>query len=120
MNPFYISAYVQKAIAKVSKAEEGGIRNFSVQSSLNPGKLQWSKPSKTSLEKSESIILSAIEDCDIAIGIQSGSDAELGYAYYIRAELKRMLGRNDACLDILAAKALGMELEEDQIKNCME
>lgn len=109
-------AYVNRAIAKVSTAEKVKISAYSIRGNVSnqPLNLNWNAPSKSSLKKSETNILSALADCNSAIQ----TDENLGFAFYIRGQIKQMLGQGDACLDLLRAKELGLMVELELMKNC--
>ncbi|KAB2858736.1 MAG: tetratricopeptide repeat protein [Flavobacteriales bacterium] len=109
-------AYVNRAIAKVSLAEKVKIRSYSIHGNFNtqPMNVNWNSPTKSSLKKSESNILSALTDCNKAIEI----DNKLGYAFYIRGQIKQMLTYGDYCLDLLTAKELGLTVEDELLRNC--
>lgn len=116
INKNFPLAYVNRAIAKVSLAEKVKIRSYSIHGNFNtqPMNVNWNSPTKSSLKKSESNILSALNDCNKAIEI----DNKLGYAYYIRGQIKQMLTYGDYCLDLLTAKELGLTVEDELIRNC--
>lgn len=112
------NAYVNRAIAKVSLSEKVKFRRYSIQGNFNtqPMNINWNLPAKSTLKKSESNFLSALTDCNNAIEI----DNKLGYAYYIRGQIKQMLTYSDYCIDLLTAKELGLTVEEDLLRNCRE
>lgn len=116
LNRNFPHAYVNRAIAKVSLAEKVKIRSYSIHGNFNtqPMNVNWNLPTKSSLKKSESNITSALTDCNKAIEI----DNKLGYAYYIRGQIKQMLTYGDYCLDLFTAKELGLTVEEEIIRNC--
>lgn len=116
LNRNFAIAYVNRAVAKVSLSEEVKIWSYSIQGSVNtqPMNVNWNLPTKSSLKKSESTILSALTDCNEAIKI----DRKLGYAFYIRGQIKQMLSHTDYCLDLFTAKELGLTVEDELIKNC--
>lgn len=109
-------AYVNRAIAKVSLAEKVKIKSYTIRGDFNtqPMNVNWNSPTKWSLKKSETNILSALTDCNKAIEI----DNKLGYAYYIRGQIKQMLTYGDYCLDLLTAKSFGLTVENELIRNC--
>ena len=116
INKNFPLAYVNRAIAKVSLAEKVKIRSYSIHANFitQPMNVNWSLPTKSSLKKSESNILSALTDCNNAVEI----DTKLGYAYYIRGQIKQMLTYGDYCFDLLTAKELGLTVEEELTRNC--
>ena len=116
LNKDFPLAYVNRAIAKMSLVEKVKINAFSLHGNFNkqPMRVNWTLPNKASLKKSESNILSALSDCNKAIEI----DNKLGFAYYIRGQIKQMLMYGDYCLDLLTAKALGLTVEAELLKDC--
>jgi len=74
----------------------------------------WKIPNKLSSNKSEINVLSSLSDCDMAIQINNS----LGFAYYIRGQIKQMLRYEDYCIDLLAAKEFGMIVDEELLGNC--
>lgn len=109
-------AYVNRAIAKVSLAEKVKISSYSIGGNISNQHMSvnWNMPNKSSLKKSETNIVSALSDCNTAIEI----DKTLGFAYYIRGQIKQMLIYGDYCLDLLTAKELGLTVEEELLRNC--
>lgn len=116
INKNFPLAYVNRAIAKVSIAEKVKISSYAIRGNLSnqPLNLNWNAPSKSSLKKSDANISSALADCNSAINIQD----DLGFAFYIRGQIKQMLGQGDACLDLLRAKELGLLVEVELLRNC--
>ena len=116
LNKDFPLAYVNRAIAKVSLADKVKISSYSLNTNFNnqPMSVNWSFPTKSSLKKSESNILSALSDCNTAIEI----DKKLGFAYYIRGQIKQMLIYSDYCLDLLTAQDLGLTVEAELMRNC--
>jgi len=116
LNKSFPLAYVNRAIAKVSLAEKVKISSYSLYGNFNnqPMSVNWNSPTKSSLKKSESNILSALADCNTAIEI----DNKLGFAYYIRGQIKQMLIYGDYCIDLLTAKELGLTVEAELLRNC--
>jgi tetratricopeptide (TPR) repeat protein len=117
VNKSFPLAYVNRAIAKVSIAEKVKISSYAIRGNLSnqPLNLNWNAPNKSSLKRSETNILSALADCNSAINIEEN----LGFAFYIRGQIKQMLGQGDACLDLLRAKELGLMVEAELLRNCM-
>lgn len=118
-NKKFALAYVNRAVAKVSSGGNVKVKNFTLASSNNyqgqAMNVNFAPISKAALKKSESNILSALNDCNLAIEI----DKKMGYAYLVRGQIKQMLGISDYCMDLLTAKELGVEVEETLIKNCL-
>lgn len=118
IDPTFTLAYVNRAVAKVSLAEQIKIKSFSLSSEINtqPIQLSWDIPSKSSIKNSEIKLLSALADCNTAIEL----DPKLGYGYYIRGQIKLMLHYEDNCTDLYLAKDLGMVIEKELFKQCDE
>ena len=116
VNKDFPLAYVNRAIAKISMSEKIKISSYSIKGNLSnqPLNLNWNLPNKSSLKKSEVSILSALDDCNIALRI----DNDLGFGYYIRGQIKQMLNQGDACLDLLRARELGLIVEQELLKSC--
>ncbi len=110
-------AYINRAIAKVRLQEKVKTKEHILQGNFMSQHLniKWNSLKQSSLEKSESGLLSALADCNRAIEINNNFD----YAYYIRGQIKLLLNQNDYCFDLLTAKELGYEVEEDLILNCL-
>lgn len=111
----YSLAYVNRAIAKASSAENSKISGYSLGGKANNQPLQviW-RTTKSRNKKAESNLISALDDCNAAIGM----DKNFGFAYYIRGQLKQLLNQPDYCIDLLNAQKLGMQIEASILKNC--
>ncbi|QHI36466.1 Lipopolysaccharide assembly protein B [Kordia antarctica] len=118
INKNYPLAYVNRAIAKVSSVEKIKFRSFSIYGNFNtqPLSIRWNSPTTSSFKKSESTLLAALSDCNTAIEI----DNTLGFAFYIRGQIKQMLAEPDYCLDLLAAKELGITVDAQLLNNCIK
>jgi tetratricopeptide (TPR) repeat protein len=116
INKNFPLAYVNRAIAKIGLTIKVKLVSYSTSGKFNNQTMNvnWTLPNKTSLKKSEANILSALSDCNTAIGINKS----IGFAYYIRGQIKQMLFYNDYCLDLLTAKELGMKVETELLKDC--
>ena len=116
INKNFPLAYVNRAVASVSKVEKPTTTNFTINSTLNnqPSNILWSTPKKSTIKKAEIKLLEALYDCDSAIAIENN----LGYAFYIRGQLKQMLKQKDFCMDLFTAKSLGVNVEEELLNNC--
>lgn len=116
LDPTFSLAYVNRAVAKVSLAEQVKIKSFSLSTNIHtqPIQLSWDTPSKSSIKNSEIKLLSALADCNTAIEL----DAKLGYGYYIRGQIKLMLQYEDNCIDLYMAKDLGMIVAQELFKSC--
>lgn len=116
INKNFPLAYVNRAVASVSKVEKPTTTNFTINSTLNnqPSNILWSTPKKSAVRKQEIKLLEAINDCNSAIQIEKN----LGYAFYIRGQIKQMLKHNDFCMDLFSAQSFGVEVEEELLINC--
>jgi len=116
INKNFTLAYVNRAIAKVSLVEKVKCSSYSIRGNFNnqPMSVNWILPTKSSLKKSESNILSALSDCNTAIEI----DDKFGFSYYIRGQIKQMLMHGDYCMDLLTAREFGLIVEAELLQNC--
>ncbi len=118
LNKDFALAYVNRAIAKVSLVENTTVSASSENGNDNTQAVivHWDLPNKSSLKKSESALKSALSDCDTAIELE----IKLGFAYYIRGQIKQMLKDDGYCIDLLKAKELGMIVETELLKDCLK
>ncbi|OYU95649.1 MAG: hypothetical protein CFE21_10950 [Bacteroidetes bacterium B1(2017)] len=115
LNPKFSIAYVNRAIAKIKLAKPIKISTYSIGTKINDGYYaNWNFPVKTSLNSADPFSLSAISDCNKAIEL----DPKLDFAYYIRAQAKKLLKQNDFCFDLFKSKELGYPIEVDELKLC--
>jgi tetratricopeptide (TPR) repeat protein len=101
---------VNRAIAKINLKNNYKITSQSISGGFN-NKLfnaNWSFPLKTKIEGSNANLLSALIDCNQAIK----EDPNLGYAYHIRGEIKRLLNYDDYCVDLKKAKSLNYPVND--------
>lgn len=106
---------VNRAIAKINLKSNYKITSQSISGGFN-SKLfnaNWSFPLKTKIKGSDANLLSALMDCNQAIK----EDPDLGYAYYIRGQIKHLLNYDDYCADLKKAKSLDYQLANDPIFN---
>ncbi len=107
--------YINRAVAKLYTGVPIRIQSYFI--TLNTKNQQsntnWSLPINSAVRRNNSNIISALGDCNKGIAL----DANIGYAYYVRAEIKKMLGDNP-CFDFLKAKELGYPLPPESMKNC--
>jgi hypothetical protein len=75
---------------------------------------KWTLLFRTSKKKSDSNIISTIEDCNKAIEIVP----KLDFAFYMRGQIKKMINQIDYCLDLLQAKELGYPVETELLMGC--
>lgn len=95
---------VNRAIAKLNLKKGYKVTSQHISGGYN-GKLfnvNWNFPLKVKVESSNANLVSALLDCNQAIK----EDPNLGYAYYVRGEIKRLLNYDDYCADIKKAKSL--------------
>ena len=116
LNEKYAITYVFRAIVMVSMTEKNNISLYSATSNFKnkPISVRWNMPSKSELKKVEYKLLTALKDCNKAIEL----DKNLGFAYYIRGQIKQMLQHSDYCMDFLTAKNLGIIVESEFIEAC--
>lgn len=116
INPSFSLAYVNKAIAKINLANKIEMTTLSIKGGFNnqPFIPNWTLPLRTSIKKSDSNIISALEDCNKAIEIEPKSD----FACYVRGQIKKMINKSDYCLDLLQAKELGYPVEMEVLIDC--
>lgn len=116
INKSYPIAYVNRAIAKASLAEKSKISAYSFGGKTIRQPLQVVLgTAKTGKKAIESNLIAAIEDCNVAIGM----DKNFGFAYYVRGQLKQLLNLKDYCVDLLTAQKLGLQVEPSLLKNCI-
>ena len=115
-NKNFALAYVNRAVATASKVQKPTKANFTMNTTINDqsSNIFWSTPKKSTIKKAEIKLLEALYDCDSAIAIENN----LGYAFYIRGQLKQMLKQKDFCMDLFTAKSLGVNVEEELLNNC--
>lgn len=106
--------YVYRAIARAGMKEKAKNKQYLIRSTLQnlPVSLSWIVPSSTSVHSE--VILYAILDCTKAIAL----DKSMGYAWYIRGQLKKAAKQDDYCLDLLQAKQLGIEVSPELLGHC--
>ncbi len=116
LNPSFPFAYVNRALAKYSNANQTKTTSFSIGAGISKPNYNphWTFSSKTKANKSDLTIISALDDCNKAIELEP----TFNYPYYIRGQLKKMLDMNDYCYDLLKAKNLGYPLESNLLNDC--
>ena len=75
---------------------------------------RWDLPAQSKTEYSKPNLLSALQDCNQAIK----EDSEIGYAYYVRGAIKKLLEKEDYCKDLKRAKSLDYQFDESILENC--
>ena len=68
----------------------------------------------TSLQKIEPALRAAVEDCNMGITL----DSTIGFSYYVRGQIKKMLADKNYCLDLIKAKNMGVEVEASLLAGC--
>lgn len=118
LNSNFSLAYVNRAVSKINLAKEFKMSATSISGGINDKSFttKWALPNKISAKKSDTNILSALNDCNKAIDI----DAKFDYAYYIRGHVKKILSSNDYCYDFLKSKELGYPLELPILNECIK
>ncbi len=116
LKPDHLIAYINKAIAKVSKAERLPYRIYTIQGGINNKavNIDWIFPVKRTTNNRQELILSALDDCNKAVA----SDKNFAYAYYIRGQIKHLLNHDDYCLDLHYAGKNGITIEAAITKDC--
>ncbi|MEN9640406.1 MAG: Lipopolysaccharide assembly protein [Bacteroidota bacterium] len=117
LNSSFSVAYVNRAIAKINLTNRVSVKSYSMQGGSNNGvfNANWTFPLKVSVKRSDVNIVSALNDCNKAIEIESN----LGYSYYIRGQVKKMLMDDDYCYDLIKSKEIGYPVEEELLKDCV-
>ncbi|WP_344924197.1 tetratricopeptide repeat protein [Aquimarina addita] len=118
LNKKFPAAYVNMAIAKMNLSKKVKFSTFTVGSNFKnqPRNVSWSFPNTSSFKKSESNIKAALSDCNTAIAINKN----YGFAYYIRGQIKQILQSSDYCMDFLTAQRLGLIVEDNLLKGCIQ
>lgn len=109
INKNYAPAYIGRAIAKVSLLQNSKKSNAIVSAKLpnQPFQINWGIKSKSSSQKAEPNLISALEDCNKGIEL----DKNIGFAYYVRGKIKSFLGYSDYHVDLIKAKELGVKVD---------
>ncbi len=116
LDPYYFAAYVNRALTRVMIAVPIQVSVSSVDfSNVDQAfKVNWSiKPNKIS-NSSDGSLFSALADCNAAITLRPNSD----YAHYVRGNLKKILGEDDFCYDLLKARKLGYTVHPELFSGC--
>jgi tetratricopeptide (TPR) repeat protein len=116
INKTFPLPYVNRAIIKICLTENVKVSSLSVKGNLNSQAMgiDWTLPNKSALKNVESHILSALADCNTALEL----DDKMGYAYYIRGQIKYLQMSGDYCYDFLTARGLGLIVGEHLIDDC--
>jgi tetratricopeptide (TPR) repeat protein len=116
INPNTDLAHVNRAIARVRLTNEIKITNISINGGVDNKMFNanWLFPSKNIIKKPDVNLNLALLDCDKAIEIND----KLGYAYYVRSQIKKMLNYTDYCYDLLKAKQLDYTITDELLQEC--
>lgn len=104
-------AYIERAVARVMSTTNETITSYLDQENSVPN---WMFPVKMSVKKSDKNIVDALLDCNQAIIIEPN----YAYFYYVRGQIKKMIGEDGYCYDLLRAREMGYSVEPDLIKYC--
>ena len=116
LNSYYSLAFVNRALTKINKVENIKMSTVFLSHAYGGQTLTgaWTFPLNNSATANNNALLtSALNDCNTAIAMNK----ELGYAYYIRGHLKKMMMK-DFCDDFIRASELGFPVEEGILKVC--
>lgn len=109
-------ALINRAIAKINLKTQVKYRSsfISMNSPTTMYFGRWDLPAQSKTEYSKPNLLSALQDCNQAIK----EDSEIGYAYYVRGAIKKLLEKEDYCKDLKRAKSLDYQFDESILENC--
>jgi len=115
LNKNYAPAYISRAIAKITSVENSKKINtlISVKLPIQPFRINLGRKPKTSGQVSPDMI-SALADCNKAIEL----DKNIGFAYYVRGQIKSFLRYSDYCIDLIKAQKMGIEVEKSLLIGC--
>lgn len=115
LNKNYAPAYISRAIAKITAVEKSKKIKSLVSLKLpnQPFRINLGVKPKTLLQVPPDMT-SALEDCNKAIEL----DGNIGFAYYVRGQIKSFLGYPDYCIDLIKAQNMGIEVEKSLLIGC--
>jgi tetratricopeptide (TPR) repeat protein len=108
--------YVNRAVARIGLFSNAklnyisAIRKWPTESFY----AEWIFPTKLNSDPASQILLAALEDCDKAIDLNKNS----AYAYFVKAQVKKMMKKTDYCEDFLKAKSLGYPVDQETLSTC--
>ncbi|WP_442588098.1 tetratricopeptide repeat protein [Pedobacter sp. AW31-3R] len=116
INKKYAVSYINRAIAKVSLLEKVQKSTTMVGARLAKESFQNHLVLKAgaSPQKVAPTLRAAVEDCNRGISL----DGTIGFSYYVRGQLKKLLADQDYCLDLIKAKNMGIEVEASLLAGC--
>lgn len=116
LGPKVAPNYVNRAIAAVGDATDFKLAQtgFIRKNLQDPVSVQWIFPAKLEVNRANPRFKQALEDCDRAVMI----DRKYADAYYVRGQVKKMLGYDDYCTDLAKAKELGYDCDKNILKGC--
>lgn len=109
-------AYINRAIARINIDNKLSMTTRSISGGMQNEMFNanWQLPAKNGIKKSDVRLLAALADCDKALTL----DAKLAYGYYIRGQLKKILGQADYCYDLIRANELSYPVEAELLGPC--
>ncbi len=118
INPKYHFSYINSAIVKVNLANKMTMKSALVTAEINNRSFNanWMFPLNAKAEKANASIIAALLDCDKAIELEPA----FSYGYFIRGQIKKMLGEKDYCYDLLKAQKLGYIVSKDLLLGCLK
>ncbi len=109
-------ALINRAIAKINLKSQVKYRSSFI--TLNsPTAMyfgRWNLPLQSKIEYNITNLKEALQDCNQAIR----ENSEIGYAYYVRGAIKKLLENEDYCKDFKKAKSLDYQFDESILENC--
>jgi len=116
VNDKYAVSYVNRAIANVSLI--GILKKSKTMVGARLANLPFQNylvlKGGASSKKVEPVLRVAVEDCNMGITL----DGSIGFSYYVRGQIKKMLADKDYCLDLIKAKNMGIEVEPSLSAGC--
>lgn len=109
-------SYVNRAIAKVSSQTPSKTHAITLGNSAigQPIQFEWNPSQQKKTDQNRELLLSALSDCDNAIGLE----AECWYAFYVRGQIKQLLSMDGACMDLLTAQQHGFVVDASMLQGC--
>ncbi|QNR22687.1 tetratricopeptide repeat protein [Croceimicrobium hydrocarbonivorans] len=116
--PQLSQTHLYLALLKLEQSQKVKISQSSIsfESKEQPFSLTWFDNANSKEEASKDLLSSAIGDCSRALL----ADPTNGQAYYLKAQIKILLGDEDFCYDLLSAEQLGVQIKDSERKKCIE